>query len=400
MAKVLYLSYDGMTDPLGESQVVAYLKRLSRIGHHIHLVSYEKPEAQDGKGRIKEILESSKVKWHPLDYSKKPPVLSTVRDIRKGKSLVEKLIKEEGIQIVHCRGYITAMIGLWAKQKWPSVKFIFDMRGWWPDEKVDGGEWGSLYKPVYNYFKGKEKQFFEHSDKVVSLTYVGKNEIVDKFKIKADKVGVIPTCVDFDVFTEYDPKSRTDVRKSLNLNESDFVLLYSGSIGGNYPVRELISLFKKVHELSSNAKLVIVTRANRNEIIEAFQAAGVDQNLIRVFASTYQEVGQFLMAADVGLIFYKINYSVIGRSPTKLGEYWASGIPVLAKKGIGDVEMLLTKYKKSGICSDFDTELESNLTELKSKATPSELRSNAKDYFRIEKGVEFYSQMYTGLLRD
>jgi len=36
-ATVLYLSYDGMTDPLGGSQVLPYLVGLSKLGHRITL---------------------------------------------------------------------------------------------------------------------------------------------------------------------------------------------------------------------------------------------------------------------------------------------------------------------------------------------------------------------------
>jgi hypothetical protein len=39
---VLYVSYDGMLEPLGQSQVLGYLKRLA-VGRAIHLVSFEKP---------------------------------------------------------------------------------------------------------------------------------------------------------------------------------------------------------------------------------------------------------------------------------------------------------------------------------------------------------------------
>ena len=38
---ILYISYDGMLEPLGQSQVLAYLERLAP-GRHIHLISFEK----------------------------------------------------------------------------------------------------------------------------------------------------------------------------------------------------------------------------------------------------------------------------------------------------------------------------------------------------------------------
>ena len=45
---VLYLSYDGMTDPLGQAQVIPYLQELSsKHGHTYTLISFEKKERYD-----------------------------------------------------------------------------------------------------------------------------------------------------------------------------------------------------------------------------------------------------------------------------------------------------------------------------------------------------------------
>ena len=43
-ATALYLSYDGMCDPLGGSQVLPYVVGLARLGHRLDLISFEKPE--------------------------------------------------------------------------------------------------------------------------------------------------------------------------------------------------------------------------------------------------------------------------------------------------------------------------------------------------------------------
>lgn len=44
--QVLYISYDGMTDPLGQSQVLPYLVGLSKEGFQFTLVSCEKRALQ------------------------------------------------------------------------------------------------------------------------------------------------------------------------------------------------------------------------------------------------------------------------------------------------------------------------------------------------------------------
>ena len=45
--KVLYIMYDGLTDPLGQSQVLSYLKHLSK-NYSFHVIGYEKPEVFKG----------------------------------------------------------------------------------------------------------------------------------------------------------------------------------------------------------------------------------------------------------------------------------------------------------------------------------------------------------------
>jgi len=42
--RVLYISYNGMLDPLGQSQVIPYLKELSRAGVSLTLLSFEGAE--------------------------------------------------------------------------------------------------------------------------------------------------------------------------------------------------------------------------------------------------------------------------------------------------------------------------------------------------------------------
>ena len=40
--KVLFLSYDGLRDPLGQSQVLPYLRIISKYVKHLHVISFEK----------------------------------------------------------------------------------------------------------------------------------------------------------------------------------------------------------------------------------------------------------------------------------------------------------------------------------------------------------------------
>ena len=80
---VLYISYDGMLEPLGQSQVLSYLWHLA-VDREIHLISFEKADDW-GNTSIRENLardiSAMGIVWHPLRYHKRPSALSTAWDI-------------------------------------------------------------------------------------------------------------------------------------------------------------------------------------------------------------------------------------------------------------------------------------------------------------------------------
>src|SRR5215510_3683491 len=71
--RVLFISYNGMLDPLGQSQVIPYLRELARRGVQFTLLSFERPRAFDPQGvlqceQMREKLKSVGVEWHWLRY--------------------------------------------------------------------------------------------------------------------------------------------------------------------------------------------------------------------------------------------------------------------------------------------------------------------------------------------
>ena len=63
MVKALYFSYDGLLDPLGQSQIVPYVSAISAAGHSLTIVSYEKVE------RTKEQIKLMEIKFKKLELS-------------------------------------------------------------------------------------------------------------------------------------------------------------------------------------------------------------------------------------------------------------------------------------------------------------------------------------------
>ena len=65
--KVLYISYDGMLEPLGQSQVLAYQERLA-ANASLHLLSFEKPEDWENeilRAGVAQRIKAAGIHWHP-----------------------------------------------------------------------------------------------------------------------------------------------------------------------------------------------------------------------------------------------------------------------------------------------------------------------------------------------
>ena len=146
--KVVFLSYDGISDPLGQSQILPYLFGISsHKNYKIAIVSFEKTKNYlQNKDVILNKLAKHNIDWVPLKYTKYPPIFSTLWDVYKLRKSINKL-KNKGLDLIHCRSYITTLVALGFKKKY-KIPFIFDMRGFYADERVDGKIW-SLKNIIY-----------------------------------------------------------------------------------------------------------------------------------------------------------------------------------------------------------------------------------------------------------
>ena len=109
------------------------------------------------------------------------------------------------------------------------------------------------------------------------------------------------------------------------------------------------------------------------------------------------------MAADYGLVFYKEGYSNLGRSPTKLGEYWACGIPAVLQDGVGDLNFLADSFPRHAALFTYNDRLEelpvAAWKRLK-KSTTEDRRKAAKSYFSLDNGIEFYHNIYQDISKQ
>lgn len=402
MTEVLYISYDGMTDPLGRSQVIPYLIGLSKQGYHFTILSAEKrANYEEKKKETGEWLQKNNIDWKPVFYTKYPPVLSTLIDVRNLRRHAFLLQKTKKFAIVHCRSYIASLIGLEMKKKF-GLKFIFDIRGLWADERVDGGLWNlknPVYHSIYKFFKKKEIEFFENADSTICLTENGKNEILSwpPFKNNPIPITVIPCCVDLTLFDpeKTSAEQKRTLRNELAISENSFVLGYLGSLGTWYLPHEMLDFFFVLQKKIPNSVFLFISNVEKKEILKMAEAYPNLSGKIIVRKVQHEEVPGLLSLCNFMIIFIKNVYSKKASSPTKLGEALAMNIPVICNSGVGDINHLFEKYPVGFKLENLTgAEFEKVVDQLMIENSFPGLRTVAENVFSLQKGIDDYKKIY------
>ncbi|WP_210466232.1 glycosyltransferase [Rufibacter roseolus] len=402
---ILYLSYDGMTDPLGQSQVLPYIVGLSGKGYNFTLVSCEKPERfKSNRAIIEKICKEHNIDWQPIPFTTKPPILAKYYDIYKMEQKAIGLHKEKKFTMVHCRSYISAAIGERMKKRF-GVKYFFDMRGFWVDERVDGGMWdrkNPFFDLAYKYYKKQEGKYIANADMIVSLTEAGKQEIKRWGSYQQAPIGVIPCSADFQLFSLITADRKASARELLGFSEETLVISYLGSIGTWYMLDEMLEVYALIKKKYSNAKFLFITPEPPEMVYDEARKHGLEKDDFVIRFAKRDEVPVFAAASDINLFFIKQSYSKIASSPTKLGEILALGIPVICNSKVGDVKEIV-EFTNSGIAIDeFDASSYERIVEYIPellKKDPATIRQNATEYYQLDNAIEKYYQLYKKVLK-
>jgi glycosyltransferase involved in cell wall biosynthesis len=395
-----------MTDPLGQSQVLPYLKGLSALGHQFHLISFEKKERyQDEYQKIEKLCSEAGIQWHPLSYTKKPPLLSTVYDVRRMSALAKKLHQKNQFDIVHCRSYIAALIGLKMKNRY-QTKFVFDMRGFWADERLEGGIWNiknPVFKVVYNFFKKKEIDFFKQSDHIISLTAAGKKEIRKLHpSIAETKITVIPCCVDLEKFQaeNYTQEEINNLKNNLNILPKEKVLGYVGSIGTWYMLNEMLDYFVVFKETYPESKFLFITPEHPDGIISKASEKGIPSASIIVKRSAHNEVPAYMLTFDYSIFFIKPTFSKSASSPTKQAELMAMGIPIICNSGVGDTDSIVMENGAGMVLHSLSKEAYKKQLNATFVFNQTQSVAAAQKDFSLKEGVTRYQKVYETILNN
>ena len=330
--RVLYVVYWGALEPLGRSLVVPSIQRLARRGIDLTLITFEKPvDLLDtaGVAALRASFEAVGVRWLPLRYHKWPKWPATAFDSVVAVAAALRLRLSGRIDAVHARTFVAGPMG-YLMARLLGARFVYHNEGFYPDEQVDGGVWrrGSF---AHRVAKRIEWFLYDHADALIVLSERAKSVLDSRLQVRNPRarIIVVPSAVDLKAFRPAATK-RTPA--------SALSLVYLGSVGFRYRLDDAGRFIVSVRGIVPSATLTVVSRADPALVEAMLNAAGLPREAWSLKALPHAAVPAELLRHDAGLFFLTEGLSEHGCSPTKIGEYWACGIPVVTTPNVSDTD--------------------------------------------------------------
>ncbi|HVP43784.1 MAG TPA: glycosyltransferase [Terriglobales bacterium] len=398
-APILYITLNGVLEPLGQSQVLPYIFALSRRGFPYALLSMERQRDLADEGAVERLereLGAHGITWAHLPYHTGGigPVLQNCWALFWAG---RRLIRSERIRLVHARSYVATSVA-WALRLVTGVPYVFDMRGYWIDESVAEGRW--FVRPfVYRVAKRLERRLVADAAAVTTLTGLQADDVrTGKLGNRAGKAAVtIPTCADYGMFA---PRELSVVPPEVRARlEGKLVIGLVGSINASYRVEDCLRLFQAVLERRPEAHLLCLTQ-QPEAMAQLLSHFSLTQNSYTVRTVAHAEMPGWLSAMDWGLLLMNEGIAKRGSMPTKLAEFFAAGVrPVMA--GCNPEARDWVRRAGSGIVLEdvTDAALQEAAARIASAVNADELaraREATRPHFSLESGVA----RYEALLQD
>ena len=392
----LYLSRNGLLEPLGQSQVFAYLRGLSQ-DYNITLITYEKDEDWADKARLQKARRDCKdlgIRWLPQHFRQRPKIVAPAFSMIRMVWLVRREVRRRGIRLIHARSNIPAATAL-AVSWMTGVPFLFDLRSLFPEELITARRMrrGSF---LHRAIIWAERVCLAKSAAVISQTHVAVNHLKSVYptELKNQRLVMIPTCADLDRFSPpLDRPSGPTVHGCIGT-----------ILSGWFRTDWLAAWLSAVAQNDTDARFEIVTRDDADRVRVALDPMNKFGDRLTIGPRPSEEMPAAVRGHDLTVMFYAGGeVSELGRSPTRMAEVLGCGLPVVANEGVGDVADIIRRYNVGVVVKDgSQAAMMAALDELKELRSdpdlPSRCRKAAEEVFSLQAGTEAYRKLYAKIL--
>ena len=395
--RIIYLTRNGLLEPLGQSQIWPYLRGLSK-DFSLTLISFEKPADRADLNAVKRMKRQCTIQginWIAFRFFAKPRPLAPALAINHlALAALRQCWLQPRPELVHARSYVPAAIALFL-YRLTGVPFIFDMRALWPEELITAGHLrrNSLLHRALIWL---EQSCLKEASAVVSLTHVAIDYLKVQYprELAGQRLAVIPTCADLQRFTPLDSPS-----------SSQLVIGCIGTVlSGWFLIDWLRAFFDAVTRVDSTARFELISRDAPEAILAALKPDTSWTDRLLIESATPAEMPAIVQRQTASVMFYAGgSTSELGRSPTRMAEVLGCGIPVVANPGVGDVEHVVSRGRIGVLAhgvgaAEMDACVAELLELLKDSQLASRCRRTAEELFSLEAGTAAYRQLYADIL--
>ena len=351
--EAIVLIYHSYRDPLFQNLMLEYLRTLVKSqGVKFYLITFEQEQYALTIGEIcreQRILRQSGIFWYPTPYhAGRFLVLKKVFDLFQAIVLIGKLKQLTKSKLLVTFTNLSASIGIICAHLFRLKMLVYCYEPH-TDVLVELGIWrkGSIKHRISRWielYAGKRADFVMASTKYVA-------DLLTDFKVKG-RVVRAPVSVDENKFL-FKSKGREKIRQIYDLKNRN-VFLYLGKFGYLYYNEEIAKLCKTLFDNIDNSFFLIVTSNDQETIRRMFQRNGLPEGSFFVTGNlSYEEVKDYISAADIGLSAVPPTPSQKFRSPTKVAEYLLCGLPYITCEGVSEDDIYAKKYNVGAVVKSF-----------------------------------------------
>jgi glycosyltransferase involved in cell wall biosynthesis len=336
---VLYVSHNSIGTALVRSQVLAYARGLLPLGFATDLITFERGGTfPDG--------EFPRERWHPIRARAGASLAAKALDIITGTVLAIRLAAGRHARLIHARSYVPAAIALVAGAV-TRRPYIFDMRGFLPEEYVDAGYWRTT-DLRYRVLRLAERALLRRAAHIVVLTEAAARRLRTEPRyarlVGNTPVTAIPCAVDLDRFHPVATRASAPT------------LIYTGSLGSFYELDPMLAVYRSARALLPGLRFVIVNRGEQDLVRSSIARVGLDGADIELRSADFAEMPGLVAAAHVGIALIRQSPSKVGSSAVKIAEYFACGLPVVVNAGLGDVDAQVREHEAGHVMPGYGSD--------------------------------------------
>jgi len=350
----IVLIYHSYRDPLFQNLMLEYLRTLVKSeGVHFYLITFEQKHyalSVEQVRRERRILLQSGISWYPIPYHAGSfIVIKKIIDLFQAIAVIGKLRQLTKAKLLVTFTNLSASIGIICAHffRLKMLVYCYEPHS---DFLVELGIWrkGSIKHRISRWielYAGKRADFVMASTKHVA-------NLLTDVKAKG-RVVRAPVSVDEKAFT-FKRKGRERVRREYSLHNRN-VVLYLGKFGYLYYNEEIAKLCKILYDNINNTFFLVVTSNDNEAIQKMFREYGLPEESFSVTGNlTYDEVKDYISAADIGLSAVPPTPSQRYRSPTKVAEYLLCGLPYITCEGVSEDDIYAKKHNVGAVVKSFD----------------------------------------------